>query len=36
MLVPASNETMIRLARSGKGKMSVEHTGGTVRVTTLF
>ncbi|MBL8315693.1 MAG: GNAT family N-acetyltransferase [Rubrivivax sp.] len=32
----ASNETMIRLARSGKGKMSVEHTGGTVRVTTLF
>ena len=32
----ASNETMIRLARSGKGKMSVEHTGSTVRVTTLF
>lgn len=32
----ASNQTMIRLARSGAGKVSVDHSGSTVRVTTLF
>ncbi len=34
--IMASNENMIRLARSGQGNVSVENTGGTVRVTTLF
>ena len=34
--IMASNENMIRLARSGKGNVSVENTGSTVRVTTLF
>jgi GNAT superfamily N-acetyltransferase len=34
--IMASNDNMIRLARSGKGNVSVENTGSTVRVTTLF
>jgi hypothetical protein len=32
----ASNDGMIRLARAGPGNVSVENTGSTVRVTTLF
>ena len=34
--IMASNDGMIRLARSGPGNVSVENTGSTVRVTTLF
>ena len=34
--IMASNDNMVRLARAGPGKVSVEHTGSTVRVTTLF
>jgi GNAT superfamily N-acetyltransferase len=34
--IMASNDGMIRLARSGAGNVSVENAGSTVRVTTLF
>ena len=34
--VMANNDGMLRLARAGPGNVSVENTGSTVRVTTLF
>ena len=34
--IMADNDAMIRLARAGATDVSVEHTGGTVRVTTLL
>ena len=34
--IMASNDSMIKLARAGAGNVSVESTGSTVRVTTLF
>ena len=34
--IMASNDKMIRLAQAGTGTVSVESTGGTVRVTTVF
>ena len=34
--IMASNDKMIRLAQAGTGNVSVESTGGTVRVTTVF